>query len=372
MTDEELLKAYEPKPTKTLEHNRQVWCARYSPSGKLLVAGGYDGLVHRWDVSAAEPKLLTPLAGHHAWVQALAFHPKEDRLFSSDSWGQLSAWQAGEESPKPLWNVPQALGGWIRDVAVSPDGTRVAVAGNDAAVKIYNTTDGKLAQSLDGHPDDVFSVAWHPDGKSLVTGDLRGIIRQFSVESGKEVRKLEAKVLYQLDRLQDCGGVRKLAFSADGATLLAAGQKTPGGGFAVGLPAVLLFDWESGKLKQEMQVGDNQQGFVYDTLFHPAGFVMAVSCAMPNTGNVWFWQPGAAKAFFISKGLPNGRSLSLHTEGKRMAMAVSVAQNANGKPKGEVYNGGSAKIHLLEFPAPAEPAKDAPKDEAKKEPAKAS
>ena len=85
---------------------------------------------------------------------------------------------------------------------------------------------------------------------------------------------------------------------------------------------------------------------------------------MPNTGNVWFWQPGSSKAFFISKGLPNGRSLSLASDGRRMAMAISISQNGNGRGNNEKgYAGGSAKIHLLEFPvpaataAPAEPAK---------------
>lgn len=361
MTDEELLKAYEPKPGKpaiTLEHSRQLWCARYSPTGKLLAAGGYDGLVQRWDVSGAEPKKLAPLEGHHGWVQAIAFGPKDERLFTSDSWGQLTCWPAGvEDAVKPLWNVPDALSGWIREVAISPDGSRVAIGGNDPVVKVYSTADGKKVQELAGHPDDVFGLAWHPEGKSLVTGDLRGILRVFDLSTGKVAREIDAKSMYALDRLQDCGGVRKLAFDAAGTTLLAAGMKAPGGGFAVGVPAVLVFDWETGKQKQEMVVGDDKQGFVYDTLFHPAGFVMAVSCAMPGTGNVVFWQPGAPKAFFVSKGLPNGRSLSLNSDGRRIALAISVSQNGNGRdPKDKAYSGGSAKVHLLEFPASPAPA----------------
>ena len=61
---------------------------------------------------------------------------------------------------------------------------------------------------------------------------------------------------------------------------------------------------------------------------------------------------------------PNGRSLSLHADGRRLALAVSIAQNLNGRdPKDKTYSGGSAKIHLLEFPAVEIPPVEAPKSE---------
>ena len=52
---------------------RQLWTARYSPCGKFLIAAGYDALIHRWDVTEAEPKLLESLAGHQGWTQRIAF-----------------------------------------------------------------------------------------------------------------------------------------------------------------------------------------------------------------------------------------------------------------------------------------------------------
>jgi WD40 repeat protein len=224
----------------------------------------------------------------------------------------------------------------------------LASCGNDTAVRIWNAADGAPNRELDGHATKVFSVAFHPDGKSLVTGDLKGIVRQWDLESGKLVRQLDASLLYQLDKIQECGGARQLAFDKEGKHLLVSGQKTPTGGFATGLPAVLLFDWASGKQLQEMQAGGKEDGFVYDACFHPAGFVMAASCAFPGKGHLWFWKPGEDKAFYFGGEWPNGRSLSLHPDG-RLALLVSLSANMNGRGGDGPYLDGTSKIQILEF-----------------------
>lgn len=335
------------KIVKTLEHSRQLWTARYSPCGKFLCAAGYDALIHRWEVTADEPKLLEPLAGHQGWTQRIAF--AGETLVTADSWGRLIAWNYAEEKPQPKWNVEQALAGWIRGISVSVDGTLVAAAGSDQVVKVFSVADGKLVSELGPHPVDVFSVAIHPDGKSLATGDLKGTIRHWDLTTRQLVRQIEAPAFYRLDRIQDCGGVRHLAFDTTGKQLLSSGMQNPGGGFAEGAPLVLLIDWEAGTIQQELQHGDKTHGFAYDAGFHPSGFVMATSCAMPSKGHLWFWRPGEPKPFYVSTDLPNGRSLTLHPGGTRLALVTSVAANGNGRPKGVMYVDGTAKIQLLDL-----------------------
>ncbi|MBW3595770.1 MAG: hypothetical protein KY475_00685 [Planctomycetes bacterium] len=352
MSPDELKKRYEPKPTgKDLAYERQLWQARYSPCGRFLIACGYDATIQRWDVSGEEPKLLSPLTGHNGWVQCMAFAPQTGKLFTADSWGQVACWPYADESPQPVWRLPEAHDGWIRALAVSPDGQHVATSGNDQAIRIWNAADGKLHKEWKA-PERLFSLCFHPDGKSLVSGDLKGLVRQWDVTEGKSVRELDASLLYQLDRIQECGGARHLAFDAEGKLLACAGQKKPGGGFATGTPCVLVFDWESGKLVREMPMGGEQDGFAYDAQFHPAGFVMCASCAFPGKGHVWFWKPDQEQAFYTSTKLPNGRTLSLHPDGRRLALLTSQAANGNGRQlKDGKYDGGSAKVQMLEFAA---------------------
>ena len=191
-------------------------------------------------------------------------------------------------------------------MAVSADGKWIATAGNDRVVRIRDAADGKLHKEI-SHPVRVFSICFHPDGNSLVSGDLEGVIRHWSLADSKETRKFDASILYShlstKERIQHCGGVRHLAFDADGKLLVCSGQKEPGGGFAAGKPCAIVFDWASGKVVREMEMGGSQDGFAYDAQFHPAGFVMAAGCAFPGKGQVWFWHPNDEKAFYTSKSI---------------------------------------------------------------------
>ena len=350
MTPEELKKLYEPKPSaKEIAYERQLWQARFSPCGRFLVACGYDATIQRWDVSGEEAKHLSPLTGHNGWVQCMAFAPEGERLFTADSWGQIACWTYADELPQPAWQLPEAHDGWIRALAVSPDGKWLATGGNDLAIRIWSAADGKLHKEWQS-PERVFSLCFHPGGKSLAAGDLKGIIREWDVGEAKSVRELGASILYQFDRIQECGGVRHITFDPDGKLLACAGQKTPGGGFATGTPCVLVFDWQSGQLVREMPMGGDQDGFAYDAQFHPAGFVMCASCAFPGKGHVWFWKPDQEQAFYTSTRFPNGRTLSLHPDGRRLAILVSNSANGNGRQvKDGKYDGGSAKVQMLEF-----------------------
>ncbi len=357
MTPKELLEKYELKPDSKdvlVKHERQLWQARFSPCGEFLIACGYDATIQRWDLSGDSPKLMSPLLGHNGWVQTMDFQRDQKCLLTADSWGRLTCWRYAESESKPVWSNSDAHDGWIRALAVSPDGKTVATGGNGPSVKLWSTADGSLLMELP-HANRVFSARFHPNGKSLVTGDLTGIVREWDVANAKELRQLDASVLYADEaetkgRIQQCGGIRALEFDSDGKRLVCGGQKTPGGGSATGTPCVIVFDWEKGEVIREMPMGGTQDGFAYDAGFHPGGFIMATSSAFPGKGHVWFWRPEDDKAFFSAKDLPNGRSLSLHPDGHQIAFLKSDSRNANGRPlKDGEYIGGSAEIRLMNF-----------------------
>lgn len=359
MTRDELLKRYELTPDghdTIISYERQLWQARFSPCGKFLIACGFDATIQRWDVTGDEPGPMKPVDGHHGWIQTLDFLPDARRLLTADSWGQLTCWTDIDQEPAPAWTVEEAHTGWIRALAVSPDGNTVATGGNGPVVRLWSTADGRLLQELP-HPHRVYSLRFHPQENALVTGDLTGLIRHWDLERGKEVRQFSAEVLFNDEavtagRIQQCGGVRVLEFDATGERLVCGGQKDPGGGFAKGTPCAIVFDWSAAEEIRQMPMGGTQDGFCYDARFHPDGFVMATSSGFPGKGHVWFWRPEDDEPFFSSSRLPNGRSLSLHPDGTRIAHLVSDSPNANGRPlqDGE-YEGGAAVIRIMQFPA---------------------
>ena len=60
---------------------------------------------------------------------------------------------------------------WIRCVAYSPDGKRIATCSDDRVVSIWDAENGeRLLEPLEGHTDAVLSIEFSPDGSFLVSG----------------------------------------------------------------------------------------------------------------------------------------------------------------------------------------------------------
>jgi WD40 repeat protein len=363
-------KAIQPKELKMIKPDRQLCMVRYSPCGTVLAAGSQDGTIRRWDATTDQFTELPPVRGHHGWVQALAFHSDRRRLFAGDSWGQLCAWPFGEKEAKALWQVPRAHDGWIRGLALSPDGKLLASCGSDSKVCLWSVEDGTKKREMK-HKDDVFAVAFHPDGQSLVSGDLKGMLQQWETASGKPMRALDAHSLYRLDRLQDVGGVRCIAFDARGTRVACGGIQPKGGGNVQGVPTILVFDWQSGKLQKTLTVGNDGDGFVYDMLWHPDGFLMAVTSGNPGTGKFFLQRPEEPQPFFLHTRLANCHSVSLHPDLRHFVVtATNGGSNGNGRRlKNNEYPGNWSPVHVWDLTPPPAPAAAPAKP--KREPAKA-
>jgi WD40 repeat protein len=346
-----LLQRYQPKAVKVINPDRQLGIVRFSPDGKVLVAGGHDATIRRWDATGDDLPELPPLTGHHGWVQALAFHPDGRRLFTADSWGKLCCWPFAERDARPLWELDPAHDGWIRSVAVSPDGQHVATCGRDRAVRIWSAADGRKRLELAGHAADVFVVAFHPKDAAVVSGDLTGVVKHWELPGGRWMRDLDARLLYSLSRLQDVGGVRCLGFDGQGQVLAAAGTTPKNGGNVQGTPTILLFDWESGKVQHTLQVGNVGDVYVCDLHLHPAGFVMAVTSGNPGTGKFFFFRPGDMQPFFL-QAVANCHSLAVDPDGRRLVVAATNAgSNGNGRQlKNGDYPGNFSPLHVFDLP----------------------
>ena len=345
-------KRYQPKELKQVKTDRQFCVLRFSPDGAVLAAGGTDGTIRRWDDQFAE---LPAVKGHGGFVQGLVFHPDGQRLFAADSWGQLRCWPFAEKEPKPLWAVDQAHESWVRGLALSPDGKTLASCGSDKKVILWSAEDGKKVVELPGHKDDVFCVAFHPDGQSLVSGDLKGVVKVWELPAGKVKSAIDAAILYRVDRLQDTGGVRFLGFEPKGSLLAVAGTQPKNGGNVQGVPTILLFDWASGKIKHALKVGTDGDGYVYEAHFHPDGFVMAVTSGNPGTGKLFFQRPEDVQPFFLATKMANCHSLAVHPNGQRLVVSATNANSAgNGRVgNGKDYPGNWSPLFVWELPKPA-------------------
>jgi WD40 repeat protein/tRNA A-37 threonylcarbamoyl transferase component Bud32 len=103
--------------------------------------------------------------------------------------------------------------GGVLAVAFSPDGSRLAAAGADGVVKVWDRRALREALTLRGHTARVTAVAFSPDGRRLASGGGDGDIRVWDAASGEGVISWRGHA----------AGVTGLAFDPSGRRLASTG-----------------------------------------------------------------------------------------------------------------------------------------------------
>lgn len=304
------------------KHDIPLTTCRIAPTGTFVFAGAEDFHVYRWNVSGDDTS-KTIFAGHQSWVRSLDFSRDGKLLFTAGYDHRIGVWNTADAAPKPI-NMIDAHKGWVRWVRVSPDGKLLASCGNDNLIKLWSIPDGTLQQEFVGHDRYPYAAVFHPNGKRLASFDLMGVIKDWDIETGKEVRSTEAKFMWGFDQKfrADMGGARDMIFSEDGKTLIVAGLTKVTNAFAgVHNPMILMFDWE--KFEPQHKLTDSAyKGMSWGVRSHPEGFLAAVGAPQSGSkGAIWFWKPGEEKPFHTVTLSHCGRGLDMTADGRRVAVA---------------------------------------------------
>jgi WD40 repeat protein len=158
-----------------LNHDSKVWQAHFSPDGRLIVTASGDNLARIWDAATGRP--LAQLAHGNKNVSSVleaTFSPDGTRLATVSSDG--TAW---------IWDVRQG-----RNLAQLQDGidllNLIRVVQGNLVIQLRNETGAKAVPTMAG----IRTVAFSPDGSTVVTASSSGVARVWDADSGRELNRL--------------------------------------------------------------------------------------------------------------------------------------------------------------------------------------
>ncbi|MFL5804092.1 MAG: WD40 repeat domain-containing protein [Roseiflexaceae bacterium] len=174
-----------------------AFTAIWRPDGQRILTAGNDGDIRLWNPDGTLFSTLhDPTADDSVSRAGLplvrvnrfpAFNLDGQRVAAAGEDSIVRVWDASaQDPPQPIWRLA-GYTATIARVAWSPDGRQLASAAFDNTVHIWDMASGKEALTLRGHAGSVFDVAWSADGQSLLTASQDGTARVWSANIGEEL-----------------------------------------------------------------------------------------------------------------------------------------------------------------------------------------
>ena len=122
--------------------------------------------------------------GRHRFVRAVAWSPDGKRIASGDGSGVVQVWDAADGGHVYTYRGHTDI---VYAVAWSPDGKRITSGGLDTTVQVWDAADGGHVYTYRGHSEGVHAVVWSPDGKRIASGSFDATVQVWDAANGGHV-----------------------------------------------------------------------------------------------------------------------------------------------------------------------------------------
>jgi WD40 repeat protein/DNA-binding SARP family transcriptional activator len=151
-------------------------------------ASTWDMMVHIWEVSSGRELFVDQqhsATSDNSWVNGIS-SPDGKRLLTFDDSGLVVLWNLETYQEIIQFNDPSGGSQWVD---FSPDGTHLAIDGNDESIRIYDLTSlpsqPRLENRINHSGIKFIGLRYSPDGMHLAAGSEDGYTRLWDAETGE-------------------------------------------------------------------------------------------------------------------------------------------------------------------------------------------
>jgi cytochrome c len=159
-------------------HTQNVNGVAFTPDGRALVTAGYDATLRIWPLDNGAPVVVTLPTPLNSVVVAPV-----GEIVTSGADGKVYVLSAAGESKGEI-EVGQMP---IIALAASPDGKLIAAAGIRGSVAVIDRASRRVERTLVGPGLPVWSVAFFPDSRTLLTGGTDRMVRRWNAVTGEPI-----------------------------------------------------------------------------------------------------------------------------------------------------------------------------------------
>jgi cytochrome c len=158
-------------------HQGNVNAVAFLADGRAATAG-YDGTLRLWSTEDGPPLIVTLPSPLNAVATAL-----DGGIVAAGADGIVRILDARHEVRASIEIGPSPIIG----LALSPDGSRIAAAAIAGSVSIIDRAEAKVLFSLVGPGLPVWSLAFRPGGRELLTGGSDRLVRRWDMTKGEHI-----------------------------------------------------------------------------------------------------------------------------------------------------------------------------------------
>ena len=201
-------------------HTAPIAALAVSPDGAMLASASWDRTIRLWPIAGGEPRLLE---GHTQNVNGVAFTPDGRALVSAGYDATVRIWPLQGPSSPIITTIPSPLnavaiardgeivaagadgkvfflssqgvrqgdvegaGTPVIALAISGDGKLLAAAGIRGSVMVIERAERRVLRTLVGPGLPVWSVAFLPDHRTMITGGTDRLLRRWDAATGEHI-----------------------------------------------------------------------------------------------------------------------------------------------------------------------------------------